>query len=107
MVTITCHCKNIQITFKKLPNYVRDCDCPMCNRLGALWADFDSNEIKIKVKSKTITYQWGKGEYEMHHCHHCGCSTHYSSFEENNDEIGVNLRMLDRSLLEQIPIKLN
>ena len=105
MIKITCHCGNASLTFEQLPETVRDCDCPICNRLGALWADYDTSEVVVKTKNPLATYSWGDGEYKMHHCTNCGCTTHYTATEfSTNSELGINLKMLDRKLLELIPI---
>ena len=105
LINITCHCGNVNLTFKQLPTAVRDCDCPICNRLGALWADFEPSEVVVKTSSPTATYRWGDGEYEMHHCACCGCTTHYTATELClKSGLGINLRMLDRTQMEQIPI---
>ncbi len=106
MISVSCHCGNVVLKFPQLPLSVRDCDCPICNRLGALWADFKPGEVLVTTTQKpTATYVWGDGDYEMHHCTKCGCTTHYSSTAEGSESgLGVNLRMLDRRQLEQIPI---
>ncbi len=105
MISISCHCENITLSFEHLPEFVRDCDCPICNRLGALWGDFSVSDVVVKSTVPTVTYQWGSGDYELHHCPKCGCSTHYTSTVSlANETVGINLRMLDRRQLEQIPI---
>lgn len=105
MVSVSCHCENVVLEFAKLPSYIRDCDCPMCNRLGALWGDFLLSEVIVSSTIPTKTYEWGNGDYVMHHCPQCGCSTHYTPTQlAKNKEIVINLRMLARKELEQIPI---
>jgi len=105
VIKVACHCGNVNLSFENLPLMVRDCDCPICNRLGALWADFKTNEVHVKAASPTATYRWGDGDYELHHCTKCGCTTHYTSTDVSKElDIGINLRMLDRKQLEQIPI---
>ncbi|MEO1615790.1 MAG: hypothetical protein AAFV88_08085 [Planctomycetota bacterium] len=115
MIEIQCHCGNVRLRFQALPSAVRDCDCPICNRLGALWADFHTEEISISTAEPTGVYRWSSEDYEMHHCQTCGCTTHYTNSPEQKDsnqkhaahsdaEIGVNLRMLERKQLEQIPV---
>ncbi len=105
LINISCHCGNVQLTFERLPKVVRDCDCPMCNRLGALWGDYSCKDVTIETQIATATYCWGDGTYEMHHCTQCGCSTHYTeSGQDSNQEIGINFRLLDRKELEKIPI---
>jgi len=105
LIKLNCHCGNVCLEFAELPETVRDCDCPICNRLGALWGDFDLGDVSVVVSEPTTTYSWGDHEYEMHHCATCGCTTHYTGITESTrTQLGINLRMLDRSALEQIPI---
>lgn len=105
MISITCHCENVTLNFNKLPLAVRDCDCPICNRIGALWADFQPSDVVVKTLKPTAKYRWGDGDYEMHHCTQCGCTTHYTSTKLcKKENLGINLRMLDRKQLEKIPV---
>ena len=105
MINLTCHCGNVDLEIEKLPETVRDCDCPICNRLGALWGDFELNAVRIGLTKPTYTYSWGDDDYEMHHCSICGCTTHYTgTTESTKNQLGVNMRMLERRTLEQIPI---
>ncbi len=105
-MTVSCHCENVTLDFDQLPQVVRDCDCPICNRLGALWADFESSEVTVRATTPTATYRWGDGSYEMHHCPTCGCTTHYTPAEQSGETgVGINLRLLDRRQLESIPIQ--
>lgn len=106
LITLSCHCGNVTISFETLPVSVRDCDCPICNRLGALWADFTLDEVRVQTASApTVIYRWGDEDYAMHHCPCCGCTTHYASVEGSaTREFGVNMRLLDRTQLEQLPI---
>lgn len=103
MNRITCHCGNVNLAFEKLPTQVRDCDCPICNRLGALWADFSVGDVSIEMQTDTSTYRWGDEQYEMHHCTICGCTTHYTDVKTGL-ELGINFRMFDRKRLEKIPV---
>lgn len=105
MIDVSCHCGNVILKFQQLPSSVRDCDCPICNRLGALWADFKPGEVHVTTTiTPTGTYKWDDGEYELHHCTICGCTTHYTATNKLESGSGINLRMLDREQLEQIPI---
>lgn len=105
-MTVTCHCENVTLTFEALPASVRDCDCPICNRLGALWADYPAGHVTVRATRPTATYRWGDGANEMHRCPTCGCTTHYTAAEPSGSAaVGVNLRMLDRRQLELIPIQ--
>lgn len=106
MIRVSCHCGNVSLAFEQLPSSVRDCDCPVCNRLGALWADFEPNAVQVTTKDgPTASYRWDDGDYEMHHCKTCGCTTHYAAADKcQKSEFGINLRMLDREDLELIPI---
>lgn len=104
-IELTCHCGNVRLTIEQLPDSVRDCDCPICNRLGALWGDFSADEVNVETEDSTGSYQWSDSESRLHHCRRCGCTTHY--FSDNGEggvDIGINFRMLDRRKLEEIKV---
>lgn len=104
-IELSCHCGNIRLTIEQLPDSLRDCDCPMCNRLGALWGDFSADDVSIETEEPTESYRWSELDSQLHHCKRCGCTTHY--FSANSDgglDIGVNFRMLDRQELEKIKV---
>lgn len=104
-IELSCHCGNVRLEIQELPDTVRDCDCAICNRLGALWGDFKADAVKLTSETPTKIYHWTEGDNEMHHCGRCGCTTHYFTHLENEaDAIGINFRMLDRRLLERIPV---
>ncbi|MBX2848485.1 MAG: hypothetical protein KTR16_09195 [Acidiferrobacterales bacterium] len=105
MINLKCHCENVSLEIEQLPETVRDCDCPICNRLGALWGDFELEEVNVAFSRPTSKYLWGDREYEMHHCTTCGCTTHYTGATElTKSQLGINMRLLDRGILQNIPI---
>lgn len=107
MLKTTCHCGNVTISLKQKPATLRLCDCPICNRLGAVWADMSIEDVDLSfVAEQTTVYNWGDNDYDMHHCKKCGCTTHYSATKNaTSNEIGINFRMFDPSIIKSIPIQ--
>lgn len=71
-----CHCGNIKLLAKSIPATLTSCNCSICNRYGALWAYYKSEDVKISIESRSASaYTWDK-KIEFHHCSICGCVTH-------------------------------
>ena len=66
-------------------------------RLGALWAYFDADQVRIDAASDVLSsYAWGERTITYHRCAHCGCTTHYSTLENEHVEmIAINCRMAE------------
>lgn len=80
MLTGQCHCGNISFTVEKTPNYLIECNCSICTRYGAQWAQFKPNYVTIHTREHpSKTYRWGRQAIDFHHCPTCGCVTHYTS----------------------------
>jgi len=54
MFSVECHCGNIKITANALPSSITSCNCSICNRLGALWAYFDLENVETLSGGKLI-----------------------------------------------------
>lgn len=105
--TAQCHCGNVKITTRKIPNSLLSCNCSICNRIGALWAYYKADEVVIDIKeAPTSIYLWDKREIELHYCPNCSCTTHYCSVDEDGKKRTViNARMAELKIMEEIPVK--
>ena len=107
MFTAECHCGNVKLATKDIPDSLLSCNCSICNRVGALWAYYKTEDVEISIKdTPTSIYLWDKREIELHHCPDCGCTTHYSSSGESGEKkTAINARMADLKVTENIPVK--
>ncbi len=104
MFTAQCHCGNVKLATKNIPESLLSCNCSICNRVGALWAYYKAEDVEINIKDSPISiYLWDKKEIKLHHCPYCGCTTHYSSNGEK--QTVINARMAELKVTENIPVK--
>ncbi|MCZ6853556.1 MAG: GFA family protein [Gammaproteobacteria bacterium] len=107
MLEASCHCGAVHMEITEPPRSLIDCNCSICRRLGALWAFYTPDEVKVTCATgSTATYLWGDKHVEYHHCSTCGCTTHYVSTKKSGvDRTAVNARMMDPADIESVPIK--
>jgi hypothetical protein len=106
-ISAKCHCGQIEIIVRELPEYLGHCNCSICRRYEALWGYYPPDAVSINLNgSRTSSYIWGDREVEFHRCENCGCITHYSTTELCPEPIvAVNFRMVEPSLYKQVFIK--
>ena len=103
MFSASCHCGAIQLEIDEKPQTLTECTCSICHRLGAQWAYYTRQQVRISGQSDEkpadakTAYLWGDKCIEFYHCKTCGCTTHYESVEKHYDSrIAVNTRMMRR-----------
>ena len=61
MLVGTCHCAAIRIEVPGRPAWLIDCNCSICRRNGALWALYETGEVRIVARPESIAeYIWGR-----------------------------------------------
>ena len=109
MIQGSCHCGKVTIQIAALNPAVTACNCSVCHRLGALWAYYTNSEVTFTAGAgETATYVRqgeGMGDLAFHHCPACGCTTHWSSLNPSVDRMGINARLLERSLLDGVRVR--
>jgi len=96
MLSASCHCGAIKLEFEEKPQSLTECTCSICHRLGAQWAYYTRQQVRISGSpEKRKAYLWGDKCIEFYHCKNCGCSTHYESVEKTDDSrVAINTRMM-------------
>lgn len=89
----SCHCGAVGIEVARPPEWVAECNCSLCTRLGTLMSYYRPSEVS--VTGWTVPYVWGDRMIAIHHCPVCACTTHWSAFDPGYDRMGVNARLLD------------
>lgn len=74
MIEASCHCGAVRLEIAEPPVTVTDCNCSLCRRLGALWAYYTTDQVR--VIGPTVGYVQGDRTLKTHHCTTCGCTTH-------------------------------
>jgi hypothetical protein len=106
-LTASCHCKDVSIEVNGLPATLTSCNCSICHRLGALWAYYQPEQVKIRCKpGATIAYRWGDECIDFHHCARCGTATHWLSTGKCSEpKMTVNARLFAPDLIEGATIR--
>ena len=97
MISGSCHCGAVEFELDRTPEWLTDCNCSICRRIGALWAHADVSEIKLTRESgATSGYSWGDRTLAIHTCGTCGCTTHWESLQpDQSTRMAVNCRLSD------------
>jgi hypothetical protein len=108
MYTASCHCGAISLKVDEMPETLTECTCSICHRLGAQWAYYTLEQVRMTGSTAARTaYLWGDKCIEFYHCETCGCTTHYESVEKNEDSrIAINTRMMQRKDTAGIPVRI-
>ncbi|MBC7985560.1 MAG: GFA family protein [Sphingomonadaceae bacterium] len=89
----SCHCGAVTIAVPRAPEWVGQCNCSLCLKLGWLVAYYPDAEVR--VEGETVAYVWGDRMIGIHHCPTCGCGTHWKTLGEDFGKMGVNARLLE------------
>ncbi|GLQ76197.1 GFA family protein [Vibrio penaeicida] len=107
MTSGTCHCGNITLQVKTLPDTLTQCNCSHCFRTAPLYGYYTSPEVDVIVTSGvTDGYEWGDRMIHFHHCPIYKIHTHYTATDKAGmDRVGVNFRLFDREMVESIRVR--
>lgn len=99
----SCHCGGVVIALPRPPEWVGQCNCSICTKLGTLMAYYPTADVA--VTGVTDTYIWGDRMIALHHCPTCGCMTHWTSTGEDYGRQGVNARLLEDFDLDSAEVR--
>ena len=97
----SCHCGAIRIVMDHEPVDAGECNCSICRRTGALWT-YDSPD-RVTVTGDGKAYVQGDRMLALFHCPTCGITTHWVAFDSEYDRMGINLRLFDPALWQDLP----
>ncbi|MEL7128497.1 MAG: aldehyde-activating protein [Pseudomonadota bacterium] len=111
-MTSTCACGTIEISIKKTPDFIFDCNCSLCRKVGAAWGYFKSADVS--VLGHTASYSrvdTSTPIVEIHSCKVCSATTHfvltdaYQAKFPDIDQVGVNMRLFDPEALVGVDVQ--
>jgi len=107
MIEASCHCGAVRMEIARGPAEITDCNCSICRRLGARWAYYHPDEVRIiAAPDATGAYSWDDESLAFHHCRTCGCTTYWSALiAEKADRMGVNARLMDPAVLKGVRVR--
>ena len=94
MIEASCHCGAVRLAAPR-PEWVSNCNCSICRRLGAWWAYCSPDQASVTAAPEAFgAYSHGDRMIAFHHCRTCGCTTHWTSLRADySDRMAVNARL--------------
>ena len=106
MISVSCHCGSVTLIVPAAPEAVTDCNCSICRRYGVLWAYYDVGQVKLEPTDvATDSYEWDDRSLAFHRCTHCGCVTHWSPIDREDNLMGVNARLMGPDILAGVRVR--
>jgi hypothetical protein len=111
-LTATCHCGAVSLRVAARPEYINECNCSLCGKLGIWWGYFAEDDAVIE--GETASYaraDRAEPTVTIHRCARCGCCTHFTllpQFVKNTGITaikGVNMRLFDRAYLQGLELR--
>ncbi len=97
----SCHCGAISLLLAETPVEASECNCSICRRIAGLW--HYTRPDRLQVSGTGVSYVQGDRLLETWHCQTCGCTTHWTAIDPDYQRLGVNLRMFEASLWQDLP----
>ena len=103
----TCHCGRARIRLPRKPDSVIQCNCTLCTKTGFRGVYFAPEEVAIEGEFDAYIRSDLKQAYLANHrCKTCGVLTHWTLLgEPPHKRMGINARLLDEAVVEDLPIK--
>jgi hypothetical protein len=109
-----CHCGDVQFEIEADIDHVRECDCSVCRRRGALNFRVLPNAIRFLTPLSDLSvYRWGTETAADYFCPRCGIMPFRQpsapTFEERQagavpyEGWAVNVRCIDHLNLDALP----
>ncbi len=107
MITGNCHCGAISFELNEQPEWLTECNCSVCRRLGTIWAHAEVDKISILgAEDASLAYSWGDKSLAFHTCNTCGSTTHWVSREpQENAVMAVNCRLAEPEQVAGIRVR--
>ena len=94
MIDGSCHCGNVTFTTVEVPQWLTNCNCTICWRLGGLWAHVSIESVRVMAREPTVPYVREDANLAFHTCPVCGCTTHWENLKSGADaHMALNFRM--------------
>ena len=97
----SCHCGAVSLTIAAAPIELGECNCSLCRRVGGLWHYCAPDEAEVAGPCEG--YVQGDRTLTTWRCKHCGCVTHWTAIEPEYRRMGINMRMFDPELWQDLP----
>jgi len=101
----SCHCGRIAFEVEGDLQAVKECNCSICSRLGALRWFVPRTQVRFTTPENNLsTYQFGAHKIKHHFCAVCGCAPLGMAVYKGVEMASVNARCLENVELSALKI---
>jgi hypothetical protein len=101
----SCHCGRVSFELEARLDYVMECNCSLCRRIGALWHGASESSLRITSgENELVLYQFNTKTAKHYSCKHCGIHP-FSRPRLDPTRWAVNVRCVDGVDLAALPLK--
>ncbi|MEO0438729.1 MAG: aldehyde-activating protein [Pseudomonadota bacterium] len=111
-MTGSCACGSVSVSTTRKPDFIHDCNCGLCRKVGAGWGYFVSEEVEVTGATNIFERPDKKvPTASVHFCPTCGTTTHFTPSAAQRaqqscaDYVGVNAKLFSPSELTGIEIR--
>jgi len=101
----SCQCGRVAFELDAKLDYVMECNCSLCRRLGALWHGASDSSVRIAEGADDLKlYQFNTMTAKHYSCRHCGVHL-FSRPRLDPTRWAVNVRCIDELDISSIPVR--
>lgn len=111
-MTANCLCGAVSVTIDARPEFIHDCNCSLCRKVGGAWGYFPSASVTTTGETTAfVRRDKPDAGVAVHACPTCSATTHFTltdDFRAKNpaaDVAGVNMRLFDPADLQGVEIR--
>lgn len=111
-MTGRCICGEVAVTIDAAPEYINDCNCSLCRKVGGAWGYFKSASVSTSGKTASVVRRDKEFPVcEIYSCAICACTTHFmltDAYRKQNpsaDLVGANMRLFDPEDLVGVEVR--
>lgn len=103
----SCNCGRVKIRLARRPEYLNECDCSLCWKLGAWWGYFLAADVAIDGKVFAFKREdRAQPAIDIHFCQSCGVTTHWLPLAHiDQSRMGVNMKLFEVEALAGIELR--
>ena len=100
----SCHCGRVSFELDAQLDYVMECSCSLCRRLGALWHGASDSGLRITAGEAELTlYQFNTMTAKHYACGYCGVHP-FCRPRLDPSRWAVNVRCIDGVDVSSLPL---
>jgi len=102
-----CHCGQVTITVPGRPDYLNQCNCTFCAKLGGLWGYYPDSAVEVTGATRAYSRtDQERPTIAAHFCPTCGATIRWAPLPElGSDRTGINMRLFEPAELAGVEVR--